>query len=155
MTEKEKARVVALEGVCKHQVGLPHQQCAPLLLDHQHNHQITTTTRNIRTTTTTTTSNITCTTTTQISWAPLLWAQHQLRMAREQNLVSSDVLYHALNRCQPTPPLPPSRDIIGLKNKNGGLFDYTWVNIPLIYTQLVELSVFAYFYGCTIFGKQV
>ena len=51
--------------------------------------------------------------------------------------------------------IAPSRDIIALKDKNGGLFDYTWVNIPLIYTQLVELSVFAYFYGCTIFGKQV
>ena len=36
---------------------------------------------------------------------------------------------------------------------NGTLFSYTWVNLPLVYTQLVTVAVYVYFYFVALFAR--
>lgn len=40
-----------------------------------------------------------------------------------------------------------------MANMNGMLICYGWINIPLVYTQVVTLAVYAYFVAC-LFGRQ-
>ena len=47
------------------------------------------------------------------------------------------------------------RDMLTLRQNNANLFDFAWVNIPLIYTQLVQLIVTSYFFAISIFSNQV
>ena len=46
------------------------------------------------------------------------------------------------------------RDLQAVCDRNGGLLGYSWVSIPLAYTQLVELVIHIYF-TFTLFGWQV
>ena len=46
------------------------------------------------------------------------------------------------------------RDLQAVSDRNGCLLGYSWVSIPLAYTQLVELVIHIYF-TFTLFGWQV
>lgn len=46
------------------------------------------------------------------------------------------------------------RDLTDVVDKNGGLINYSWINIPLVYTQLVQIAVHMYFF-LTLFSCQV
>jgi len=78
----------------------------------------------------------------QISWFPNMWAQGLLRKARRENLIANDWFTHVL-----------IKEVDNMANMNGMLICYGWINIPLVYTQVVTLAVYAYFLAL-LFGRQ-
>ena len=78
----------------------------------------------------------------QITWYPILWAQHILANARKHDLIKIDLLFSKIH--------DNLNDIASL---NGQLIVYSWVNIPLVYTQLVTIAVHLYFF-VALFGRQ-
>jgi len=78
----------------------------------------------------------------QVSWYPFMWAQNLLRDARKEGLISNDWFTHVL-----------IKEIDNIANMNGMLICYAWISIPLVYTQVVTLAVYAYFIAC-MFGRQ-
>ena len=47
-----------------------------------------------------------------------------------------------------------TRDLDEVRGTNGTLTLLTWINIPLVYTQVVTIAVHAFFLS-TLFGRQV
>ena len=47
-----------------------------------------------------------------------------------------------------------TRDLDEVRGTNGSLVCLTWINIPLVYTQVVTIAVHAFFLS-TLFGRQV
>jgi len=78
----------------------------------------------------------------QISWFPFMWAQNLLRRARKEGLIANDWFTHVL-----------IKEVDNMANMNGMLICYGWINIPLVYTQVVTLAVYTYFIAC-LFGRQ-
>ena len=78
----------------------------------------------------------------QITWLPIQWAQKILSKARKNGMIKSDYIYSVLHQ--------NLNDII---STNGRLLMYAWVNIPLVYTQLVTIAVHVYFF-VALFGRQ-
>merc|ERR1719249_43111 len=78
----------------------------------------------------------------QISWYPNMWAQNLLRKARKEGLIQNDWFAHVL-----------IKEVDNMANLNGMLICYGWINIPLVYTQVVTLATYAYFVAC-LFGRQ-
>jgi len=78
----------------------------------------------------------------QITWFPFMWAQNLLRKARREDLIKNDWFSHVL-----------IKEVDNMANMNGMLICYGWINIPLVYTQVVTLAVYAYFVAC-LFGRQ-
>jgi len=78
----------------------------------------------------------------QITWFPNMWAQNLLRKARREDLIANDWFTHVL-----------IKEVDSMANMNGMLICYGWINIPLVYTQVVTLAVYAYFVAC-LFGRQ-
>jgi len=78
----------------------------------------------------------------QISWYPNMWAQNLIRKARKEGLIQNDWFAHVL-----------IKEVDSMANMNGMLICYGWINIPLVYTQVVTLAVYAYFVAC-LFGRQ-
>ena len=76
------------------------------------------------------------------TWYPIQWAQQVLRKTRDEGKISSDVLYAKLQT-----------NLHEIRDKNGTLLMYAWVNIPLVYTQLVTIAVHIYFL-VALFGRQ-
>jgi len=75
-------------------------------------------------------------------WYPILWAQNLLGDARREGLLKAD-LYHVqlINQCNK------------VASNNTQLICYGWINIPLVYTQVVTIAVYAYFLA-SLFGGQ-
>jgi len=78
----------------------------------------------------------------QISWYPNMWAQNLCRKARKEGLIQNDWFAHVL-----------IKEVDNMANLNGMLICYGWINIPLVYTQVVTLATYAYFVAC-LFGRQ-
>jgi len=78
----------------------------------------------------------------QITWYPNMWAQNLLRKARKEGLIQNDWFAHVL-----------IKEVDSMANLNGMLICYGWINIPLVYTQVVTLATYAYFVAC-LFGRQ-
>ena len=78
----------------------------------------------------------------QITWYPIKWAGHLLSDAMSNNLVKSDIFYKELQK-----------NLTDISNTNAGMISYSWINIPLVYTQLVTIAVHLYFF-VALFGRQ-
>ena len=78
----------------------------------------------------------------QITWYPIKWAGHLLSEAMRNNLLSSDICYRELQT-----------NLNAISNTNAGMISYSWINIPLVYTQLVTIAVHLYFF-VALFGRQ-
>lgn len=76
------------------------------------------------------------------AWYPIQWAQVALRKAKDAGSISSDFLFDKLQS-----------NLLDISSKNGTLLTYAWINIPLVYTQLVTIAVHSYF-GVTLLGRQ-
>ena len=77
-----------------------------------------------------------------IHWVPLSWAQVEIRKAKEKGYISSDAIFKELQQ-----------SLTDLEGKNRLLLGYGWMNIPLVYTQLVTIAVYVYFF-VTLLGRQ-
>ena len=77
-----------------------------------------------------------------VHWVPLQWAQVELRKAKDDGHISSDLLLTKLHE-----------SIQELEMRNKSLIGYGWMNIPLVYTQLVTIAVHIYFL-VTLLGRQ-
>ncbi|XP_046390919.1 bestrophin-2-like isoform X1 [Ischnura elegans] len=75
-------------------------------------------------------------------WMPLVWAGSIVTRARKEGRIRDDFSMKTL--------------IDGLctfRGKCGGLLNYDWVCIPLVYTQVVTLAVYIFFWA-TLMGNQ-
>ena len=67
-------------------------------------------------------------------WAPMRWGQTVLRKVYDEGGVAGEVMLDRLHV-----------EMASFTSKLGTLLCYAWVNIPLVYTQIVTLSVHIYF----------
>uniref|UniRef100_A0A914E064 Bestrophin homolog n=1 Tax=Acrobeloides nanus TaxID=290746 RepID=A0A914E064_9BILA len=75
-------------------------------------------------------------------WFPTEWAFQLLRKARTLNLIDSDIVYiHIMER------------LAKFRSSIMNLVIYDWISIPIIYTQVVNLTVRCYFL-CNLMGRQ-
>ena len=75
-------------------------------------------------------------------WVPLQWAQVEIRKARYAGYISSDIVFTKLQE-----------SLQDIEVKNQKLLGYGWMNIPLVYTQLVTIAVHVYFL-VSLLGQQ-
>jgi len=78
----------------------------------------------------------------QTTWYPLQWAQARLLRCSERGWIRSDFMMMELQK-----------NLNDYASFNGWLLCYSWVNIPLAYTQLVTIAVHVYFL-VALFGRQ-
>ena len=78
----------------------------------------------------------------QTTWYPLQWAQARLLRCQQKGWIKSEYLMLELQR-----------NLNEYAHFNGSLICYSWVNIPLAYTQLVTIAIHVYFL-VALFGRQ-
>ena len=78
----------------------------------------------------------------QTTWYPLQWAQARLLSCHQKGWIKSDLMMIELQK-----------NLNDYAHFNGCLLCYSWVNIPLAYTQLVTIAVHVYFL-VALFGRQ-
>ncbi|XP_055953999.1 uncharacterized protein LOC129989467 [Argiope bruennichi] len=75
-------------------------------------------------------------------WMPLVWASSIAIRARKEGRVRDDFALNTLVEA-----------IAKYRMLCGGLFNYDWISIPLVYTQVVTLVVYTFFLA-TLMGRQ-
>uniref|UniRef100_A0ABD2WFY7 Bestrophin homolog n=1 Tax=Trichogramma kaykai TaxID=54128 RepID=A0ABD2WFY7_9HYME len=75
-------------------------------------------------------------------WMPLVWATNIINRARKEQLITSDHVVQTL-----------LVELSDIRKKLGGLIGYDTVCVPLVYTQVVTLSLYAYFFSALL-GRQ-
>ncbi|XP_025406006.1 bestrophin-4 isoform X1 [Sipha flava] len=76
-------------------------------------------------------------------WMPLVWATNIINRARRESLISSDQVVQTL-----------LVELSDIRRRLGSLISYDTVCVPLVYTQVVTLSLYAYF-GAQLVGAQM
>jgi len=79
----------------------------------------------------------------QITWLPVQWAQAAIGQAKEKGMIASEFYFTILQK--------NLNDLY--YDKTCGLVGYAWINIPLVYTQLVTIAVYLFFF-IRLFGMQ-
>jgi len=77
-----------------------------------------------------------------IFWMPLIWAGSIVARARKEGKIDNDLVVKTL-----------LDHIATFRGGCGMLTSYDWINIPLVYTQVVTLAVYTYFIA-TLMGRQ-
>ncbi|KAK5643022.1 hypothetical protein RI129_009189 [Pyrocoelia pectoralis] len=67
-------------------------------------------------------------------WMPLVWATNIINRARRESLIKSDQIVQTL-----------LTELSDIRRRLGGLIGYDTVCVPLVYTQVVTLTLYAYF----------
>ncbi len=75
-------------------------------------------------------------------WMPLIWAGGIVQTARREERIANDFMLKTL-----------VDRIDGFRGACGSLLNYDWVNIPLVYTQVVTLAVYTWVVS-TLMGRQ-
>ncbi|XP_014209691.1 uncharacterized protein LOC106640244 [Copidosoma floridanum] len=75
-------------------------------------------------------------------WMPLVWATNIINRARKEQLITSDHVVQTL-----------LVELSDIRKRLGGLIGYDTVCVPLVYTQVVTLSLYAYFLSALL-GRQ-
>ncbi|CAH1389689.1 unnamed protein product [Nezara viridula] len=75
-------------------------------------------------------------------WMPLVWATAVISRARREGKIGDDFSLKTL-----------IDEINKFRGGCGGLLNFDWISIPLVYTQVVTLAVYTYFTG-TLMGNQ-
>ncbi|XP_046390989.1 bestrophin-4-like isoform X2 [Ischnura elegans] len=75
-------------------------------------------------------------------WMPLVWAASIVTRARREGRIQDDFATNTIidNLCV-------------FRERCGGMLGYDWVSIPLVYTQVVTLAVYIFFFA-TLMGRQ-
>jgi len=78
-----------------------------------------------------------------ISWLPIQWAQELARQCRfeKETLPEGPFL------------LMIHKALVAITENNRTLYMYSWISIPLVYTQVVTMAVYSYFLAA-LFGRQ-
>ena len=74
-------------------------------------------------------------------WLPLNWAGNLLMTIQHKGMICRRYVAEILS------------EINKIRGKNGDLLSYDWINVPIIYTQLVTMAVYSYF-AAALFGRQ-
>ncbi|CAL4068349.1 unnamed protein product [Meganyctiphanes norvegica] len=75
-------------------------------------------------------------------WIPLTWAMGVVRKARNEEQIKSDRMANTING-----------EIIKLRSSCGSLLSYDWINVPLVYTQVVTIALYSFFLT-SLMGRQ-
>ncbi|XP_011315205.1 bestrophin-3 [Fopius arisanus] len=75
-------------------------------------------------------------------WMPLVWATNIINRARKEKLIESDHVVQTL-----------LVELSDIRKRLGALIGYDTVCVPLVYTQVVTLSLYAYFFSALL-GRQ-
>ncbi|XP_066600238.1 bestrophin-3 isoform X2 [Prorops nasuta] len=75
-------------------------------------------------------------------WMPLVWATNIINRARKESLITSDQVVQTL-----------LVELSDIRKRLGALIGYDTVCVPLVYTQVVTLSLYAYFFSALL-GRQ-
>ncbi|XP_070512990.1 uncharacterized protein Best2 isoform X2 [Cardiocondyla obscurior] len=75
-------------------------------------------------------------------WMPLVWATNIINRARKESLITSDHVVQTL-----------LVELSDIRKRLGALIGYDTVCVPLVYTQVVTLSLYAYFFSALL-GRQ-
>ncbi|XP_014480261.1 PREDICTED: serine-rich adhesin for platelets isoform X2 [Dinoponera quadriceps] len=75
-------------------------------------------------------------------WMPLVWATNIINRARKEALITSDQVVQTL-----------LVELSDIRKRLGALIGYDTVCVPLVYTQVVTLSLYAYFFSALL-GRQ-
>ncbi|XP_043584999.1 uncharacterized protein LOC122568851 isoform X3 [Bombus pyrosoma] len=75
-------------------------------------------------------------------WMPLVWATNIINRARREALITSDQVVQTL-----------LVELSDIRKRLGALIGYDTVCVPLVYTQVVTLSLYAYFFSALL-GRQ-
>lgn len=73
---------------------------------------------------------------------PLAWAANVVTRARHEGLIRDDEAVTTI-----------LEELNTFRSRLGGMLDYDWICIPLVYTQVVTLAVYSYFIVSAI-GRQ-
>ncbi|XP_039763402.1 bestrophin-4 isoform X2 [Pararge aegeria] len=76
-------------------------------------------------------------------WMPLVWATNIINRARKEGLITSDHIVQTL-----------LVELSDIRRRLGGLIGYDTVCVPLVYTQVVTLSLYTYFVAA-LMGRQL
>lgn len=75
-------------------------------------------------------------------WVPFNWCFNLIKDLRIQGMIADDYLMKTL-----------MEEIMSYRSNLGMLYNYDWISIPLVYTQVTTLAVYTFFIGC-ILGRQ-
>jgi len=75
-------------------------------------------------------------------WMPLVWAGTIVKRARREGRIKDDFAMRAI-----------MEELNKIRGQCGSLLGYDWINVPLVYTQVVTLAVYTFFIA-TIMGRQ-
>ena len=75
-------------------------------------------------------------------WIPLVWAASIVTRARQEDKIRNDSVVKSI-----------IDEINKIKDQCQLLVSYDWISVPLVYTQVVTLAVYTYFFSC-IMGRQ-
>ncbi|XP_064628250.1 bestrophin-2-like isoform X2 [Lineus longissimus] len=75
-------------------------------------------------------------------FVPIVWATSLVSRARKEGLIKDDFAVKTI-----------IDEINSYRSDLGMLYNYDWVNIPMVYTQVVTLAVYTFFLSC-IMGRQ-
>jgi predicted membrane chloride channel (bestrophin family) len=75
-------------------------------------------------------------------WVPMVWACSIVTRARREEKIKNDSVVKSL-----------IDEINKIKDQCFLLLSYDWISVPLVYTQVVTLSVYTYFFSC-LMGRQ-
>ncbi|XP_019865863.2 bestrophin-2 isoform X2 [Aethina tumida] len=67
-------------------------------------------------------------------WLPLAWGSNITTRARHEGLITDDEAMQSI-----------IDELNSFRSKLGGMLDYDWISVPLVYTQVVTLAVYTYF----------
>lgn len=76
------------------------------------------------------------------AWLPIAWACKTAQKARKNECIISDLGHRKI-----------AGEIMGLKGQCGGLLGWSEYNIPLVYTQVVTIAVYSFFFFSLV-GEQ-
>lgn len=77
-------------------------------------------------------------------WMPLVWATNIINRARKDSLISSDHIVQTL-----------LVELSEIRRRLGSVISYDTVCVPLVYTQVVTLSVYTYFLAALIGAQMI
>ncbi|CAN7943213.1 unnamed protein product, partial [Ixodes hexagonus] len=75
-------------------------------------------------------------------WMPLVWASSVASRARKEGRIRDDFALKTI-----------VDEIAHYRSNCGSLFNFDWISIPLVYTQVTTLAVYTFFLA-TLFGSQ-